>query len=165
MAAILIFVCWHWGDVKNWKQYYPTILYFVINQLLYRYFVDGDHFLWKLEDDFFLLNGTFSFLIVTFVLFPCFVILFLSHYPKPWKKQILYLVGWGCLSATIETIMFLLGRVTYHNGWNYGWSIAFDFTMYPMTRFHDVKPIPAWIVSFINAGFYIIYFHVPLPEH
>ncbi|MDN3015742.1 hypothetical protein PH210_05910 [Paenibacillus sp. BSR1-1] len=165
LSAIFILACWRWANIKNWKQYYPTILYAVVLQLLYRFFVDGDYFLWKIEDDIFLLNETFSFLIITFVIFPCSVFLFLSRYPKHWMKQILYLAGWGALSVMIETGMFLFERVTYHNGWNYWWSMAFDLTMYPMIRFHDVKPIPAWIVSFLMTAFYVIYFNVPLPEH
>jgi hypothetical protein len=30
-------------------------------------------------------------------------------------------------------------------------------------RFHYLKPIPAWVVSFLFTAFFIIYFRVPLP--
>lgn len=135
----------------------------IVCQLLYSFFVTlaGDYYLWKVQKDFFI-NRTFSILMITLLAYPCFVMLFLANYPIPWKKQILHMIKWWAISALIETVMFLFGRVTYHNGWNYWWSVAFDLTIFPMVRFHYVKPIAAWIVSFLFAAFYITFFHVPL---
>lgn len=144
------------------KILYNCFIYNYMSIIVY-FFVDmgKDYYLWKLEKDFFI-NRTFSNLMLSFIIFPCMVMLFLANCPSPWKKQVLYMIKWGAIFALIETVMFLFGRITYHNGWNYWWSMAFDFTMPPMLRFHYVKPIPAWIVSFSSAAFYIIFFHVPL---
>ena len=163
LCLILVLCCWKWGGVKNWKKYYPTILYLIVNQLLYRFLVD-ENLLWRLEDDYFL-NPVFSFLLQTFLIFPCMVILFLSNLPESWKKQILYLLLSAAILIGIETVMHIGGRITYHHGWNYGWSLIFNFLMVLMWRFHYYKPIPAWLISFLCAAFFIIYFHVPLPEH
>jgi hypothetical protein len=162
LCLTFVICCWKFGDIKNWRKYYPTILYLIVNNLLYGFFVsEKKYFLWKLEPDF-LLNTTFSVLVQTFIIFPCVVILFLTYLPKSPKKVIIYLIISGSILVGIETIMYISGKVTYHNGWNYWWSIAFNFLWVIMLRFHYLKPIPAWVVSFLFTAFFIIYFHVPL---
>lgn len=164
LCLIFLFCCWKFGDIKNWRKYYPTILYLIINNLLYNFFVSGKkYFLWKLEPDF-LLNHTFSFLVQTFIIFPCIVILFFSYLPKSKNKVIIHLIISASILVGIETIMYIAGKISYHNGWNYWWSIAFNLLWVAMLRFHYLKPIHAWVVSFLFTAFFIIYFHVPLPE-
>ena len=162
LLLTVVLCCWKFGDIKHWRKYYPTILYLIINNLLYCFFVNGKYPLWRLEPDF-LLNQTFSVLIQTFVIFPCIVILFLSYLPKNRKNQIMYLIISGSVLVGIEAIMYIAGKITYHNGWNFGWSIVFNFIWVIMLRFHYFKPIPAWLVSFLWTAFFVIYFHVPLP--
>ncbi|MBM7656356.1 CBO0543 family protein [Neobacillus cucumis] len=151
--------------MNNWEKYYPTVLYMIVNQFLYRFFIDGKHFLWKLEQDDIFLNQPFSVILVSFIIFPCIVILFLSHLPAIWKKEIIYLILWGAILCGIEGIMYLAGRISYHNGWNFCWSVAFNFSMVIMLRFHYRNPFKAWFVSFLFTAFFLIYFHVPLPKH
>jgi len=165
LSLIFIAACWRWGDLKNWRKYYPTILYMIINQLLYRFFVNGRYFLWRVENDFFLLNETFSFLFITFLIFPFMVMLFLANYPKTFNKKLFHFLLWIVIALGIETGAYLAGRITYHHGWNIWWSVAFNISIFPMLRFHFVKPIPAWIVSFLFAAFYIYYFHIPLSQY
>ncbi|WP_420489469.1 CBO0543 family protein [Neobacillus drentensis] len=162
LCITLVVCCWKIGDIKNWRLYYPTILYLIVNNLLYIFFVNGKYFLWKLEPDF-LLNHTFSVLVQTFINFPCIVILFLSYLPKNRKNQIMYLLISGVILVCIEGIMFIGEKITYHNGWNFWSSIAFNFMWVIMLRFHYHKPIPAWLVSFLFTAFFVIFFHVPLP--
>ena len=157
LCLILLLCCWKWGDLKNWEKYYPTILYMIVNQLLYIFFVDGHFFLWKLESENFLLNRTFSVLVVAFMIFPCIVILFLSHLPKLRKQQIIHLMLWGIILCGIEGVMHLTGRITYYHGWNYWWSIAFNFLIVIMLRLHYLKPIPAWLFSVLFTAFFVIY--------
>jgi len=33
LIIMSIFLCWKYGDWKNWKLYYPTILYLIIGDL------------------------------------------------------------------------------------------------------------------------------------
>ncbi|WP_420491247.1 CBO0543 family protein [Neobacillus drentensis] len=161
LCLTLLICCWRFGDIKNWRKYYPTILYLIINNLLYSFFVGKNHILWKLEPDF-LLNNTISFLVQTFIIFPCIVILFLTYLPTH-RKTVIYLIASGSILVGIETIMYIAEKITYHNGWNYWWSVAFNFLWVFMLRFHYIKPISAWVVSFLFTAFFITYFHVPLP--
>ncbi len=164
LSIILVISCWKLGDIKNWRTYYPTILYVIINNLLYSFFVsEKKYFLWKLEPDF-LLNPTFSFLVQNFIIFPCLIILFLSYLPKYQHKKITYLIIFASILVGIEITMYLTGRISYHHGWNFGWSIGFNILWVLMMKLHFYKPIPAWVVSFIITSFFIIYFRVPLPE-
>jgi hypothetical protein len=165
LCLTLLLACWKWGDIKNWEKYYSTILYMIVNNLLYRFIIDGKYFLWKLENEHFVLNHTFSFLVQTFLIFPCIVILFLSHLPKSKKKLIIHLIISATILVGIETVMYISGMITYHHGWNYLWSIAFNFIIVIMLWFHFLKPIPAWLVSFLFTAFFISYFHVPFPKH
>lgn len=162
LCLVLLLSCLKFGDIKNWKRFYPTILYLIVNNLLYIFFVKEKYSLWKLQPDF-LLNHTFSVLVQTFIIFPCIVILFLSYLPESRKKQIIYLLISVVILVGIETIMYVTGKITYHNGWNYWWSVAFNFLWVIMMRYHYFKPISAWVVSFMFTAFFIIYFNVPLP--
>ena len=165
LCLILLLCCGKWGDLKNWEKYYPTILYVILNQFLYTFFVNGRYFLWKMESENFILNSTFSVLVAAFIIFPCIIILFLSHIPKSRMKKILHLILWGLILCGIEGVMYLTNGITYHHGWNFWWSIAFNFLMVIMIMLHYFKPIPAWVVSFIFTAFFVIHFHVPLPKH
>ncbi|WP_462411343.1 CBO0543 family protein [Neobacillus sp. Marseille-QA0830] len=165
LGLILLLCCWKWGDWKNWKKYYPTILYMIANQFLYIFFTDGHYFLWRMENEHFLLNRTFSVLVAAFVIFPCVTILYLSHFPKTRLKQFLHITLWGLILCCIEGAMYFAGNITYDHGWNFLWSVAFNFLMVTMLLFHYFKPIPAWLLSFIYIAFFVLYFHVPLPEH
>jgi hypothetical protein len=109
LCLTLVLCCWKFGDIKNWRNHYPTILYLIVNNLLYSFFVGEKNILWKLESDF-LLDTTFSFLVQTFINFPCIVILFLTFLPKSSKKVIIYLIISGSILLGIETIMLLLEK-------------------------------------------------------
>jgi hypothetical protein len=113
-----------------------------------------------LEPDF-VLNTTFSFLVQTFIIFPCIVILFLTYLPTHLNKLI-YLIVSGSILVGIETIMYIAEKITYQNGWNYGWSVAFNLLWVFILRFHYFKPISAWVILFLFTAFFITYFHVPL---
>lgn len=161
----LLFICaaWFWGDLRNWKRHYPTIQYMLMNQLLYRFFVDRYHYLWKIEHDLILLNATFSFLVDTFLIYPFVVILFLSNFPKTgWGRKVFYCVFWIVLFSSIEKVMDLLGLITYHNGWNFWWSVGFDVALFPMLQLHSKRPLLTWGISFLIIIFYLVYFHVPI---
>lgn len=161
----LLFICatWLWGDVKHWKRYYPSIQYMLMNQLLYRLFVDRHYYLWKIEPDLILMNSSFSFLVNTFLIYPFVVILFLTNFPKVvWGRKVSYCFFWVVLFSVIEKGMNLMGLITYHNGWTYWWSVGFDVTLFPMLKLHSKRPLLTWGISFVFITFYLVYFHVPV---
>lgn len=36
IISLFLLACWKWGNWRNWKEYYPTILYFIIGDLSYK---------------------------------------------------------------------------------------------------------------------------------
>jgi hypothetical protein len=52
--------------------------------------------------------------------------------------------------------------MTHSYGWNLGWSIFFDFIMFPMFRLHYKNPLAAYILSVPIAIVFITLFDVPI---
>ncbi|WP_226668258.1 CBO0543 family protein [Metabacillus litoralis] len=151
---IYIFAAWKWGDWRNWRLYYPTILFFVNGDLLY-HFLLFDHFpLWRFNpvsiDE---KNGITSVhisLIIMMIKYPCTILIYLGNFPKgKLSKQFLYITFWVMIYATNEIITHLLGGIKHYNGWNEWWSISFDVVMFSVLALHHYKPVISWILSFI----------------
>src|SRR5665647_1352836 len=116
LSLVSILIAWKWGDWRNWKLYYPTILYMILGDLTY-IILSSNKPLWEYESR--LLNGDFAEFLIAFIVFPCTVLAFIPFYPKVgmWKK-IVYLLFWASLYTSIEWLSFHLGFFSYHNGWN-----------------------------------------------
>jgi hypothetical protein len=154
MAAI----AWKWGDWRNWKLYYPTILFFIVGNFSYG-LLTYNYPLWEFES--LLLKTTGSTFLITIVAFPATILIFLPHYPKGKVKQILYILLWVLTYTLIEIVSHKLGFFSYHNGWNIWWSVLFNLIMFPLLRLHHKKPPLAWSVSIIMGLTILIYFKVP----
>jgi hypothetical protein len=162
VAVWVLLASFRWGDWENFKLYYPTMLYIALSNLLYVFLAHEFFHLWELRED--IGTHAITFLIHAFIINPFSTFLFLSNYPSTLKSKILHTLKWISLFLIVEWIGYKLDKITYHNGWNYWWSVAFNFLWVIMLRFHYLKPISAWVVSFLFTAFFIIYFHVPLPE-
>ena len=138
-----IMVCYKWGAWKKWKEYYATFLYLIIGDLSYN-FIFYNHTLWRYEG---LVNHTFSNYLVAFIVFPCSIILFLTHYPKGLFKQGLYILGWTGINTLIEFISYKTGYFSYANGWNIFWSGAVFFFAFILIRLHYKYPLAVWGIS------------------
>lgn len=159
VSVIMAAAAWKFGDYKNWRIYYPTMLYFITGDFLYS-LLTYKHPLWAFESP--LLNTTFSDLLICFVFFPSTLLIFLPHFPKGLKKQVPYVLLWVFSYTFIEFISFKLGYFSYHNGWSIWWSLLFNCIMFPMLRLHHSKPLAAWPISFMIAAAFLIYFKVPI---
>ncbi|WP_243357411.1 CBO0543 family protein [Bacillus litorisediminis] len=140
-----------WGKWNNLKQYYPTMLFMVIGNLLYG-FLFKDYPMWRFEHTFEqeLLPTRMSIeFLKSFTSFPILTFLFLSHYPEDQNriKKVLYIVMWAFLFVLIEKISKWLGMISYHHGWNIWWSLFFDIVMFSILAIHYKRPIIAWILS------------------
>ncbi|RJQ24897.1 MAG: hypothetical protein C4589_12130 [Peptococcaceae bacterium] len=158
VAFMAFFVAWKWGDWKNWQIYYPTILYFIIGDLVY-IILTYNYPLWKCESV--IVNNTFNDLLIAVVVYPSTVLLFLPYIPEKTTNQITYIVMWAIIYSVIEWVYYSLGYFSYHNGWNIGWSILFNFIMFPLLWLHYKKPLLAWPISMVLAFLVIIIFRIP----
>jgi len=158
IILIYLFACYRWGDWKNWKEYYPTILYVIIGDISYN-FIFYDHTLWSYVR---LVNHTFSDFLVAFTVFPSAIILFLTHYPKkPWK-QISYIILWTVISTLVEYISVNAGYFSYSGGWSILWSMGVFFIAFLLTRLHYKHPLVVWPISSICALATMFIFKVPI---
>lgn len=35
LVLVFVIIAWKWGDWKNWKLYYPTILFMILGDFVY----------------------------------------------------------------------------------------------------------------------------------
>lgn len=148
-----------WGDLKNWKLYYPTMMYFAIGDLVYN-FLTYNNPLWQYANP--ILKHTASDLLVIIVVYPSTVLLFLSYYPDKLIKKIKHIAFWVFIFSALEWIFYTIGYFTYHNGWNIWWSVVHNLLAFPLLRLHYKKPILVWPISMALAFAILVLFDIPL---
>lgn len=136
-----------WGDWRNWKLYYPTILFFIIGDFLYNFLLYNKS-MW-LFHDLILPNHTTITVLAMVVSYTATVLIYLGRFPKGWKKRTLWFLLWCGLYLTIEFSNNKLGFITYHNGWNMSWSVIFTGIIFLILPVHHKRPLMAWGISII----------------
>ncbi|WP_425467140.1 CBO0543 family protein [Pseudalkalibacillus caeni] len=163
-GATYIFAAWKWGDWKHWRKYYPTILFFILGDLLYQFLLH-DHSMWKFEpvgvDKELPINHTTIVLSVIFIKYPATILIFLGRFPEGRFKQIIHIATWIAIYVINEYLTLKLNGMTYHNGWNFASSLFFTIVMFLILRIHHTRPLLAWIFSGIFILFLWKVFHVP----
>ncbi len=159
LLLVSLFACFKWGDWKNWKLYYPTLLFYICGSLLEN-IVTNHKNLW-------LFYGSHSTdiyidLVFDFLIFPCLIILFLSNYPQEKRKQFLHVFIFLLVMSLVEVILFLNGDLTYYNGWNVLWSVFVYMGIFPLLRIHYRNPLLAWFILLVLIAGGMIYFQIPL---
>jgi hypothetical protein len=155
-----------WGDWKNWRIYYPTILFLICGDLLKNALL-RNYRMWEFHEVIFgekILIGhlTINLMIMIFV-YPATILIFLGHYPKGWWKQVLWVAFWVLLYFGKEFVNFkFFHEISHHHGWNLGWSFIFDIIMFIILRIHFKKPLLAWAISVPWIIFLLVWFHVPI---
>jgi hypothetical protein len=92
--------------------------------------------------------------------------MYLTRYPfkSRWLMQTAYITLWAVLWSLVEGVFVILKITTYHNGWNFGWTVLFWFIMFPTIRLHHTRPLLAWLVYVLFAMFVIPYVHIPITQ-
>ena len=158
-GIIGIIACWRLGDWRNWKLYYPTILYLLIGDLVADYvllcrplFTFGK----------FIESYPVADIAVMLLLYPGTVILYLAHYPKERMKQALYILLWIAIYVAAELIARVTGGYSHYNGWNIWYSILVDTGMFPLLALHHKKPLLVWPISAVLCFALLWWFRIPL---
>lgn len=155
-----------WGNWRNWKIYYSTILFFIGGDLLKNALLHN-HLMWEYKETIFGENILFSHFIINLmimlIVYPSTILIYLGHWPKQRFKQILWLALWVFLYSSIEFInLKYLNLIEHHHGWNMGWSIIFNIFMFSIFPLHLKKPLIAWLLSLIWLIFLWNVFDIPL---
>jgi hypothetical protein len=144
-AAIWAIVAFNFADWKNWRKYYPTILFFGMGDLIYLSVFYNSKPLWKFEPG--ILNPAINELIVIFIIFSSTALLYLTYYPKKLSKQVLYILLWVGIYVVIEIMMTSLGLQKNYNGWNIWWSLLHNCYQFPLLAMHHKNPLLAWTAA------------------
>jgi hypothetical protein len=156
---------WRFGDWRNWKKYYPTILFiisvdFFISILMYEYP------LWTIQGSLLIPNHTIADFLMVFACFSQMVLIYLSRYPykSNWYRQLVYIALWAIFYILVEIIFMSAKLIYYHHGWSIWWSTLVWVFMFIGLRLHHTKPLLAWLLCFACTAFLIIYFHIPITK-
>ncbi len=165
VAFLTIFAAWRFGNWRDWRKYYPTILFTVIVNFLIT-ILTYNHSLWHFEKTLFIPNHVLADIFMKFLNYPAIVLLYLSRYPYNSRlpRQLTYLISWVVVFSLIEWMFVCTKITTYHNGWNIWWSIVVWVFMFIGFRIHHTRPLWAWLLCFVGTAFLIFYFHLPITK-
>jgi uncharacterized membrane protein YoaK (UPF0700 family) len=156
--CIFLISAYRWGDWKEWKKYYPTMLFFSMGDLIY-IAIFHDKRLWKFPTNF--LVPSLDELVLIFLIFFPTTLLFLTNYPKKLYSKIIYIVVWIALYMFIEVVDLITGIIEYSNGWNLWWSLLHNTIQFPLIALHHRKPVLTWIIALIFLAIMMNIFNVP----
>ncbi|MFC0469045.1 CBO0543 family protein [Halalkalibacter kiskunsagensis] len=150
---IYFLAAWRWGDWRNWKEYYPTILFFILCDLLHN-FLAYNHDLWIYEEIFFaelLPNHTTISLLYMVVIYPATILIYLNYFFRTdkWSNKVFHFAIWVSIYIVAECTNLYVGLFSHHNGWNIWYSILFILMMFILFPIHYRKPLLAWGISIL----------------
>ena len=158
IAFAIIFVDW-----KRWEEYYPTVQYYLICNLLYN-FLFYNHTLWAYKAvTFQWLNHTLIELTFTFFILPVVLMIYLRYFPKG-KKKFVYLAAWIAYFTFLEYLFYKKGLFIYENGWSVLWSFIFNIIMFIMIRLHYKNKLLALLASVPVIFILLLIFHPSLQD-
>jgi hypothetical protein len=147
------------ADLKNWRDYYPTILFFIAGDLLYQ-FITYDYPLWEYGG---IPNSPIlTPIILMFTAYPATTLIYLKYATKGWKPFLFHYFLWIILYAIVEYILVSLKLIRYDNHWTMGWSIYVDFLLFLILRIHYSHPFLGWLLYFIVCFQMIKVFNIPI---
>ena len=159
--ALWVLASYKWGHWRDWRKYYPTILFSIMGELIY-FTLTYNHPLWEAVSP--SMNITFNHLLIDLIAFPAIGLLLLSNFPakKNYLKRGLYLILWIIGAVATEGLMFLFGYYKYSNGWSLLLSAAFDSVLIPLIVIHQKYPPLAWVIGTILGTSIFLYFNIPV---
>lgn len=160
-ALLSIPICWKWGNWRNWKAYYPTIVFLIMGNLVYMVLADSKP-LWQAGG--ILAKYPIWDISAMMVLYASTVILYLSFYDRiksSRRKTIAYIVIWIVVYSAMELVSHITGQYNYYNGWVFFYSVIFNCLMFPILLLHYHKPLWAWLVCIILMYATLFIFAIP----
>lgn len=158
LGIVSIFLCYKFGDWKNWKNYYPTILFFILSNVACVLLV-YNHPLWLYNSK--IISKTFTDLFICITVYPSTVMIFIPNFPKKITRVIAHITFYVAIYTIAELIAMKLGYFTYYNGWNIWHSLIFNCIMFPILMLHYKKPLYAWLIALISP--HILFFIMKIP--
>lgn len=165
LSILILIVAYRYGDWRNWKKYYPTIL-FTISINLFSSVLTYDHWLWHFKKTFLIPNHTIADIVIKITNFPAIVLIYLTQYPFKSKliRQFAYIAIWVVIWTLIEYCFVLTKMMTFHNGWHILFSFLLWWVLFLTLRIHHTRPLWAWFICLVYAVFVVSYFNIPITK-
>ncbi|WP_456272714.1 CBO0543 family protein [Bacillus sp. AK031] len=150
-------------DWKRWKEYYPTVQFFVICNLLYN-FIFYNHTLWAYKAvTVEWLNHTLIEITFTLFVIPVVLMIYLRYFPAR-KRNFLYVSAWIAYFTILEYLFYKKGLFIYENGWSVGWSFIFNSIMFIIIRIHYKNNLIGLLISLPVIAILLLIFHPSLQD-
>ena len=162
MNVFYLIIGFIWGDWRNWREYYPTILFFIMGDFLYNFLLYKKS-MWVFHD-LILPNHTMITLLAMVISYTATVLIYVGRYPEGWKKRFIWFWLWMGIFLAIEYVNTKFGFITYHNGWNLWWSVIFTGIIFIILPIHHKKPLLAWGLSIVIILSLLTIFEVKLSD-
>jgi hypothetical protein len=168
LLLVYTFFGWRFGNWKDFYSYYPTLLFFIIGDLLSQFLL-YDYSMWEFREfrtvtpfgGSLHLNHTIISLSKMVIQYSVTIAIFIGRLPSSSVGKLWWIIMWTGIYGLTEGISHVVGIMTYHNGWHYGWDILFNIMMFTVLIIHHKNPILGWITSIPIILFLMIYFDVP----
>ncbi|WHY87262.1 CBO0543 family protein [Neobacillus novalis] len=157
-----------WGNWRKWRGYYPTILFFIIGDLL-KNFLFYNYRFWMYKETILaeniLRNHAFISIMIMFVVYPSTIMIYLGHFPQGKVKAAFWIFFWVFLFSSVEYInLHYLNLIEHHHGWSMYWSFFFNIVMFSVLRIHYKHPLLAWGLSAVWILFLWNVFEIPIEK-
>lgn len=158
-VAIFLILGYFVVDWKRWRDFYPTIQFYIICNLMYN-FIFFNHTLWAYNPRTPWLNHTVIDLVFSLIIIPIIIMIYLEHIPAVFIKKLLYWTGWVVLFTVIEYFFQKMDLFIYRNGWKIMHSALFNGIMFTVLWVHYKRPLAGILIS-IPIIILLLYFHHP----
>lgn len=165
-ALIWLGAALKWGDWRNWRKYYPTILFFILGDLLYLFLLADLYPMWRynppnIDEKIGMTNKIVS-LSIIIIKYPATVLIYLAKLPQYNKlKEVTYILCWVLIYLVNEIIDIKTDLIKYYNGWSIWWSILFNTVIFVLLRIHFKTPLVALALSVMFIIFLWQIFDIP----
>lgn len=166
-VVFFIVVSLFFGVWRRLNEFYSTLLFWIIGDLLYASLLH-DHRFWEfrpvLIDHLILPTHTIIATAIAFLIYPSVIVVFLGRFPKSTFKKICWFFLWALIFQSIEITAYLNESIIHQLGWSLTWSFIFNIVTFSLLPVHKWKPWAAWLLSILFIIFLWISFNPPLPK-
>ncbi|MFD5853363.1 CBO0543 family protein [Cytobacillus pseudoceanisediminis] len=167
LVVFFIIVSLLFGAWKRLNEFYPTLLFWIIGDLLYASLLH-DFRVWEFRpvwiDHFILPTHTIIATAIAFLIYPSVIVVYLGRFPKTNFKRIGWVVFWALIFEGIELIAYFNGSIIHQYGWTLAYSFLFNIITFSLLAIHKWKPWAAWALAFFSILLLWIIFDPPLPQ-
>ncbi|MCS0789880.1 hypothetical protein NX021_17220 [Cytobacillus firmus] len=166
-VVFFIIISLLFGAWKRLHEFYPTLLFWIIGDLLYASLLH-DFRVWEFRpvwiDHFILPTHTIIATAIAFLIYPSVIVVYLGRFPKTIFRGIGWVVFWALIFEGIELIAYFNKSIIHQYGWTLAYSFLVNIMTFSLLPIHKWKPWAAWVLAFISVLLLWIIFDPPLPQ-